>query len=186
MLQEQSWQLVSAITASIAASSVSSDLQHVEKHGFALMLLTYENGECWLQKEFDEADVLALLLIQKRFFCKRWNTTQTTLLQSQSGPQLLVHPKCVNGAGKMWIQLGVHSCAKHLLTWAKHPPQRLLLALCLFNPYPRKRNSFWATQLLLSLLQPPPSFSPSPKLMLLLNLLPSANSVISNESCAVI
>lgn len=104
-----------AITASIAASSVSSDLKHVEKHGFAIILLIYENVECWLQKEFDEADVLALPLIQKRSSCKRWNSTQTALLQSQRGPQLLAHLKCVNRSGKAWIQLGVYSCAKHLL-----------------------------------------------------------------------
>lgn len=59
MLQEQGWQLVSAIAAPIAASSVSYGL----KHGFALILLTYDNGECWLQKEFDKADGLALPLI---------------------------------------------------------------------------------------------------------------------------
>lgn len=89
MVQEQGWQLVSAITASIAASSGRFGPKHLEKHGFASILLTYENSECWLQKEFDKADVLALPLIQKRPFYKRWNTIQTTLLQSQSSPQFL-------------------------------------------------------------------------------------------------
>lgn len=59
-LQDQGWQLVSATTASIAASSVSCDLKHAEKHSFALILLRYENGKCRLQKEFNKAEVLAI------------------------------------------------------------------------------------------------------------------------------
>lgn len=99
MVQEQDWQLVSAITASIAASSGRFGPKHLEKHGFASILLTYENSEYWLQKEFDKADVLALPLIQKTPFYKRWNTTQTTLLHSQSSPRFL-------HTWNVWIEQG--------------------------------------------------------------------------------
>lgn len=97
--QEQGWQLVSAITASRAASSPSPHLKHVEKlslkspHVWKWRVLTAER--VWQGRCFSSS------IDPEWSFYKRGNTMQTTLLQSQRSPNLW-------HTWNVWIELGKH------------------------------------------------------------------------------